>query len=44
MYSGPRWAYEEPSPEARKAFLEEQKAALERRLKMVDSRLKELGK
>ena len=44
MYSGPRWAYEEPSPEARKAFLAEQKAALERRLKMVDARLKELGK
>ena len=44
MYSGPRWAYEEPTPEGRKFFLEEQKAALERRLKMVDARLKELGK
>ena len=38
-------AYLEPvSPQTQKEFLEEEKAALERRLKSLESRLQELGR
>ncbi len=45
-FRGPAWGgfYEEPTPASRKEFLEEERAALERRLKAIESRLQELSK
>lgn len=40
-----RWAaYEEPALTSRREYLEEEKAALEHRLKALDERLREWGK
>lgn len=42
MHYGPRWRYhEELTPEDRREYLEEEKAALERRLKSIEAKIAE---
>ncbi len=43
-YYGPPGFYEEPSPEARREYLEDQKRMLERRLKEIEARIAETSK
>jgi uncharacterized protein YydD (DUF2326 family) len=45
MHYGPRWRYyEEPTPEDRREYLEEEKRTLERRLKQIEARIAETSK
>lgn len=42
---GPGWRYfQEPTPDERRAYLEEEKKALERRLKDVEARIAEMSR
>lgn len=45
MRYGPRWRfYEEPTPEDRREYLEEEKRMLERRLEQIEARIAQTTK
>jgi hypothetical protein len=43
-YQGPPRFYEEPKPETRREYLEDEKRTLERRLKDIEARIAEASK